>query len=78
MKSLLPQRRLETGPKRPPHSLTNGFAPDQQLNNGYQISCTDGHINGSDTKGEQDRKKQPDIKTLLNRSLEGKRKLTEI
>ena len=78
MKSLLLQRRLKTGPKRPPHWLTNGFAPDQRLTNAYQISCTDRHINGSDTKGEQDRKKQTDIKTLLNRSSEGKRKLTEI
>ena len=78
MKSLLLERRLKTGPNRPPHLLTNDFAPHQRLTNAYQISCTDRHINGSDTKGEQDRKKQTDIKTLLNRSLEGKRKLTEI
>ena len=78
MTRMLLQRRLKTGPKRPPDWLTNGFAPHQRLTNAYQVSCTDRHINGFDTIGEQDRKKQTDIKTSLNRSSERKRELSEI
>jgi len=58
--------------------LAHGFIAGERLTNPYQISCTDRYINGSDTRGEQDRKKHSKIKTLLNRRLEYKRKLTEI